>query len=76
MALQILGSLAWDTAHLAFGSFSRMHAGLQISGDVLAFLGFVAILVTNGLVAQDLGYHAGSATLLLAYNSFPWVVCA
>jgi len=55
-----------------------MHASLQIAGDVLAFLGFLAILITNGIVSDTLGYESfsGSTILLLAYDSFPWIICA
>lgn len=76
---QLLGSLAWDIGQLTSKQFARMHAGLQFGGDVLAFLGFVAILVTNGIIAKDLGsspWVRVDAIMLMAYNSFPWVICA
>ena len=45
--------------------------------DTVAFGGFLAILIANGVIANKLDSRPGTTrTLLMAYNSFPWIICA
>jgi len=46
--------------------------------DILGFLAFVALMVGNGVIATDLDNveDRTDMILLLAYNSFPWMLCA
>lgn len=74
--LQLGGSLIWDIIHVQLGDLTGVYTQLQAGGDLLAFLGFLAMLITNGVVASDLYYNNISKVMLLAYNSFPWIVCA
>lgn len=44
--------------------------------DALGFLSFLALLITNGIVASDFGYwRPTSHAVLLAYASVPWMFC-
>lgn len=76
--VQLLGSLIWDFFHLLTDKSSTGHHSLQGCGDALAFLGFLTILIANGVVANHMGRYRASMDkiMLLAYNSFPWVICA
>lgn len=76
--VQLLGSLIWDFFHLLADKITTVHPSLQGCGDALAFLGFLAILIANGVVANHMGRYWTSVDkiMLLAYNSFPWVICA
>ena len=50
---------------------------LLLLADTVGFGGFLAILIANGVVSNKHGGFIGIArVLLMAYNSFPWVVCA
>lgn len=44
--------------------------------DALGFLSFLALLITNGIVASNLGYwRPNGHAVLLAYASVPWMFC-
>ncbi len=71
--------MIWDIIQLPFDELWERFAPLQRAGDLLATLGFVALLITNGVVAGNLGNSIdghGDIVMLLAYNSFPWIICA
>lgn len=77
--VQLVISLVWDLMHLAIKDFLKGYQYLQAGGDTLAFLGFLIVLVTNGIMATGVGLSAYvhiDKILLLAYNSFPWIICA
>ena len=42
--------------------------------DGLGFLGFLTILIANGIVCGDLWRHGG-LVVLMAYNTVPWMIC-
>lgn len=47
--------------------------------DTLGFLGFLAVLIANGLISTDYsGFDYGGVPAippLMIYNSMPWLVC-
>lgn len=46
-----------------------------VTVDALGFLSFLALLITNGIVASELGYWRTGDAILLAYTSVPWMFC-
>ena len=49
---------------------------ILIMVDALGFLSFLALLITNGIVASHLGYWRPTGhAVLLAYASVPWMFC-
>ena len=76
MVHQLLAFLMWDTIQCVWDGYWRRHALLRAGGDALAATGFVAILIANGVISNRVwGYHSDK-TMLLAYNSFPWIIGA
>ena len=78
LSYQLIASLIWDLSHLLLHKTWKCHGYHQRSGDVLASLGFTAILITNGVVAAHLYHRPGGMAwiVLMTYNSFPWIICA
>ena len=73
---QLILSLAWHNLDLTSRRLFRQDvpAIVLICVDSLGFLGFLAILIANGIIAEDLEYHGG-LIVMLAYNSVFWIVC-
>lgn len=73
---QLILSLAWDYLDLASRRVLQMEIPPAIIAcvDGLGFLGFLAIVITNGVVCSDLD-ESGGVVVLLAYNSVFWIVC-
>lgn len=42
--------------------------------DGLGFLGFLTILIANGIVCGDLRGNGG-VIVLMTYNTVPWIIC-
>ena len=75
-SLQLILSLAWHNLDLTSRRLFRqdLPAVVLICMDLVGFLGFLAILIANGIIAEDLSYHGG-LIVMLAYNSVFWIIC-
>ena len=71
-------SFVWNFADLASHSdriFKQKYlvsVNVLVCVDALGFLGFLALLIANGIVVNDM--HRGPR-ILLVYNSVPWMLC-
>ena len=71
-------SLAWDSLDLIARRVFRQDVAPSfiVLMDSLGFLGFLAILITNGVIASNLQLWSGSGIIvMLSYNSVPWMIC-
>lgn len=74
--IPLILSLIWHHIDFASKRLFRQEPSVPmiILVDGLGFLGFLTILIANGIVCSDLwGY--GGVIVLMAYNSVPWMIC-
>lgn len=53
----------------------KIHTGLIAIVDFLEFWGFLALLVTNGIIVRAI-LCTNDKIFALIYNSFPWIISA
>lgn len=71
-------SLVWNLIYLGFKGFLKTHQYLRAAGDTQAFMRLLMISIENGVVTTKVGLTPDvciEETLLLAYRSFPWIIC-
>ena len=74
--IPLILSLAWHSLDLTSRQVFRQEIApiVLTCVDAFGFLGFLTILIANGIVCSHLRYFGG-LVVFMAYDSVPWMVC-